>query len=145
MREISSGLLLCDRKRFLCYNSYRYAEKVGMMMARKKGESLLGSSVSYTLHPDVKRYTLLDNGFIETKNGNYQYERTLAKQASNQTAPRLKVRIGKNLNQLRLSVVAAKGLKKVNLYKDDQFEEARQMAEFYLDNFVKEDILIPID
>lgn len=114
-------------------------------MTQKKGASLPGSSVSYELHSEVKRYTLLDNGFLETKNGNYQYERTLSKQASDQTAPHLKLTVGKNLDRLRMSVVTAKGLKKVNLYKENQFEEERALAEFYLDNFVNEKVLLPVE
>lgn len=113
-------------------------------MARQTA-SLPGSSVSYTLHPELKRYTLLDNGFTQTKNGNYQYERTLSAQASNQSAPRLKMTVTKDLDHLRLSVVSASGLKKVNLYKDQQFEEERVLAEFYMDNFVKEKILLPAE
>lgn len=37
-----------------------------------------GSTVFYKVHPSAKRYTLKDNGFTETKSGNFQLIRSLS-------------------------------------------------------------------
>ena len=41
-------------------------------MAFEKNVSLKGSGKTFQLNEQVKRYTLRDNGFEETKNGNFQ-------------------------------------------------------------------------
>ena len=110
-------------------------------MTRSNEASLQGSNQKYCVHPDAKRYTMRDNAFIETKNGNFQYERILSTQPGSKSAPILKVNISKDFSKLKLSAVASNGIKKINLYANDQMKEARELAEFYLEEFVKENVL----
>ena len=110
-------------------------------MTQSNETALPGSDQKYRIHPDAKRYTMRDNAFIETKNGNFQYERVLSKKPGTKTAPKLKVTVSKDFNDLRMSTVAANGVKKVNLYANEQQQEARELAEFYLATFVQEGIL----
>lgn len=110
-------------------------------MTQSNEASLPGSKQKYGVHPDAKRYTMRDNAFIETMNGNFQYERVLSTQPGVKTAPLLKVTVSKDFSNLKLSTVAANGIKKVNLYANDQMTEARELAEFYLEDFVKEHVL----
>lgn len=110
-------------------------------MTRSNEASLQGSKQRYRVHPDAKRYTLRDNAFLETKNGNFQFERVLSTQAGAKTAPKLKITVSKDFTNLKLLTVAPNGIKKINLYTNDQMKEARELAEFYLDNFVDENVL----
>lgn len=110
-------------------------------MSQSNKASLEGSEIEYRVHPETKRYTLRDNGFTETKNGNFQYERSLSSVGIDQNAPILKITINKNFTRLRILSVAANGIKKVNLYANDRMKEERDLAEFYLDDFVKETVL----
>ena len=110
-------------------------------MTQSNEASLPGSETKYRINPDAKRYTMKDNAFIETKNGNFQYERVLSTQPGNKTAPVLKVTVSKALTNLKISTVAANGIKKVNLFANDQMHEYRELAEFYLENFVQESVL----
>ncbi len=110
-------------------------------MARSNEAGLTGSPKKYRVHPDAKRYTMRDNAFIETKNKNFQYERVLSTKPGLKTAPKLKVTVSNDFSNLKISSVAANGVKKVNLYENEQLKEARGLAEFYLDNFVQEGIL----
>lgn len=103
--------------------------------------ALPGSEQKYRVHPNAKRYTMRDNAFIETKNGNFQYERVLSRKPGTKTAPKLKVTVSKDFTDLKMSTVAANGVKKVNLYANEQQQEARELAEFYLATFVQEGIL----
>ena len=110
-------------------------------MSQSNAASIEGSQVEYRVHPDAKRYTLRDNAFTETPNGNFQYERSLTSHGDSTTAPKLKITITKNFKRLRMLTVAANGIKKVNLYANEEMKEARELAEFYLEDFVKENVL----
>ena len=110
-------------------------------MAQSNEAGLPGSSKNYRVHPNAKRYTMRDNAFMETKNGNFQYERLLSTTPGSKTAPKLKVTVSKDFTDLKISTVAGNGIKKVNLYGNDQLQEARELAEFYLENFVQEGVL----
>lgn len=106
---------------------------------------LPGSTDKYRIHPEVKRYTLRDNAFMETRNGNFQYERVLSTKPGTKTAPKMKVTISKDFSDLRLSTIAQKGIKKVDIYKHDEMKEERELAEFYLDTFIENNILEKVE
>lgn len=110
-------------------------------MSQSNKASLEGSSNEYRIHPDIKRYTLRDNAFIETKNGNFQYERKLTAQGAKSNVPILKITINKDFDRLRILSTAANGIREINLFKNDEMEESRELAEFYLAEFEKEQIL----
>jgi hypothetical protein len=110
-------------------------------MSQSNEAALKGSTQKYRVHPDAKRYTMRDNAFTETKNGNFQYERVLSTKPGVKSAPKLKLTVSKDFTNLKMSSVAANGIKKVDLYGNDQMEEARELAEFYLKTFVEEGIL----
>lgn len=110
-------------------------------MAQSNEAGLPGSSKTYRVHLNAKRYTMRDNAFMETKNGNFQYERVLSTTPGSKTAPKLKVTVSKDFSDLKISTVAGNGIKKINLYSNDQLIEARELAEFYLENFAQEGVL----
>lgn len=110
-------------------------------MTQSNEASLSGSKQKYRVHPDAKRYTMRDNSFVETKNGNFQYERILSTQPGLKTAPLLKITVSKDFSNLKISAVAANGIKKINLYANEQMKESRELAEFYLEDFAKENVL----
>lgn len=114
-------------------------------MTQSNVASLPGSKHKYQVHPNVKRYTMRDNAFTETKNGNFQYERVLSTKAGVKTAPKLKVAVSKDFTDLKLSTVAPNGVRKVDLYENDQLKEERELAEFYLNSFVQEGILQEVE
>lgn len=110
-------------------------------MSQSKKASLLGSSVEYRVHPDAKRYTMRDNAFMETKNGNFQYERKLSAQGTASNVPILKITVSQNFQRLRILTLAPNGIRKINLYENEEMQEARELAEFYLEDFVNEKVL----
>lgn len=110
-------------------------------MAMEKTAQLPGSSDTYRVHPNAKRYTLRDNAFTETKKGNFIYERPLTTLISDKIAPKLKITVSKDRTGLKLTTVNARGLKKVNIYQGEHFEEARNFAQHILENFVEEGVL----
>lgn len=101
---------------------------------------LPGSNQEYVISDNAKRYTLKDNFFTETRNGNFQYERSLSK-VPNKQAPVLKIQINKTLDELKISSVNAKGLKVIDLYKNESFNDYREFAEFLLQDLVENNVL----
>lgn len=110
-------------------------------MTQSNVTSLPGSNQSYQVHPNAKRYTMRDNAFTETKNGNFQYERVLSTKPGAKSVSKLKITISKDFTNLTISTVAPNGVRKIDLYGNDQFAEERELAEFYLKNFVQEGVL----
>jgi hypothetical protein len=110
-------------------------------MNQSNEASLPGSSQSYRVHPQAKRYTMRDNSFMETKKGNFQYERVLSNNIGSKSAPHLKVSVSKDFSKLKISTVTANGMRKIDLYANEEMAEERKMAEFFLETFVQEDVL----
>ncbi|MDN6731335.1 MAG: DUF1831 domain-containing protein [Atopostipes suicloacalis] len=110
-------------------------------MSQSNKASLEGHSTEYRIHPEAKRYTLRDNAFTESKNGNFQYERKLTAQGTASNVPILRVTINKNFDKLRILTLAPNGIRKINLYENEEMKEAQELAEFYLTDFVKEKVL----
>lgn len=111
------------------------------MAIMEKTASLPGSSDTYRVHPDAKKYTLKDNGFTETKSGNFQLVRSLGDSISDKSAPRMKLTISKNLSELKLSTTTANGLQTINLYKNEKHAEARKNAETVFYSLLEGDVL----
>lgn len=107
--------------------------------------SLTGSQKKYRVHPNAKRYTMRDNAFIETKNGNFQYERVLSTKPGAKSTPKLKVAISKDFSDLKLSTVAPNGIKKVDVFNSPEMTEEKELAEFYLQDFVQNGILEEVE
>lgn len=110
-------------------------------MSQSNKASLVGSDIAYRVHPDAKRYTMRDNAFTETKNGNFQYERKLTTRGTESNVPLLKITVSQDFQRLRILTLAPNGVRKINLYENDEMQEARELAEFYLEDFAKEKVL----
>lgn len=111
-------------------------------MATYKKGSLLGSNQSYRVSDEAKRYTLRDNGFTETKNGSFQYERVLSTHAMDKKAPKLKITISKDIDELKISAVTPNGLKKIDLYKNKELQKEREFAENILLSLIEGKVLV---
>ncbi|EXJ22812.1 hypothetical protein ADIAL_1663 [Alkalibacterium sp. AK22] len=105
-------------------------------------DALPGGKDYYKVNPEAKRYTLRDNGFTESKNGSFHYERILSMHSGDKTAPRLKIIISRAIDELKLSTVTANGLKKIDLYKSEQLTEEKQFAENIIQTLVEGNVLI---
>ncbi|MGX7352377.1 hypothetical protein RU97_GL001834 [Enterococcus canis] len=95
-----------------------------------------GATVQYRLNPEVKRYTLRDNGFQETQSGNFQLIRPLDATPQSKEGFKLKVTVNKDLKTFKLSITTANGLKSVNLFKDDQHKMSQEKFLFLMDGMI---------
>lgn len=109
-------------------------------MAYDKVTTLKGSSKSYRLHDDIKRYTLRDNGFQETKTGNFQYFRDVSPLNSNQSVM-LKILVSKDLDSLRMSTTTANGLKTLDVYGKANMETVVENINYILASLIEENVI----
>lgn len=104
-------------------------------------QQLPGGTTKYAVADTAVRYTLRDNAFTETRNGNFQYERTLSKQVMDKKSPKLKISVSKDLSNLTINTVTANGLKKIDLFKTNDRKEARDFAEYVLEDLINNGVL----
>ncbi|HPR81940.1 hypothetical protein DOK78_003135 [Enterococcus sp. DIV2402] len=105
-------------------------------MAFQEIDTVLGAEVSYRLAPTAKRYTLRDNGFTETKGGNFQLIRPLEATPQSKEGFKLKITVDKDIQKIKMSVTTANGLKAVNIFKDSANDLLQEKFYFLMDGFI---------
>lgn len=102
-----------------------------------------GAPVSYQMSPQVKKYTLRDVGFVETKQGNFQLIRPLDPTPQMKTGLKLKITVEKGLQQLKMSIVNEKGLQAVDIFhsKRENADMIQEKFYFYINGLIQRQIL----
>ncbi|MDO4670418.1 MAG: cysteine desulfurase [Aerococcus sp.] len=114
-------------------------------MAFRKTAMLKGSETTYTLNEQCKKYTLRDNNFVETRNGNFHYEQMVHPTFNDPRTVKLSIKVNKDLSGLDMNVTQANGLKTVDLYHDEKFEVFVEPVDFILHHLVQEKVLAPLE
>ena len=86
-------------------------------MAFETSVSLKDCKYTYSLHPNVKKYTLRDNTFAVTKVGNYELNRLL-----------------------EANITDKSGLRLVNIFKNPENDIIQQKFYFLMDSLVEREI-----
>lgn len=110
-------------------------------MAFENVAGLKGSDKKYRLNPEVKRYTLRDYGFTETKSGNFQFIRSLDTAIGNKQGVMLKITVSKELDSFKLSTTTANGLKYVDVYGNRSMQNLQDNLNYILNGLVSENVL----
>ena len=105
--------------------------------------SLLGSPVTYAVHPECKKYTLRDYGFTESKSGKFQFIRSLNYGSENTKDVQFKLVISKDLQSAKMYTTIS--LQSINVYKGEDYAQERQNVEALLADMCRESILLKID
>lgn len=113
-------------------------------MAFTDTASLKNSPRTFQVSPTVKRYTLRDNGFTETKSGNFQFVRSLDDMVTEHRGLKLKIAVNKELTQLKMSTTSKDGLQSVTLYGNEKNAMAIEKVEFLLDGLVERGVLAEV-
>jgi hypothetical protein len=111
-------------------------------MAFAATAAVKGSTTTYALSPNVKKYTLKDVGFVETRGGNFQLERPLDPNSPYNQAFKLKITVAKDLKNLKMSITTANGLQAVDIFKQPAKTEEITQFNFLVDNLIDREILI---
>lgn len=111
-------------------------------MAFDSTASLLGFNRTFKMGPNCRPYTLRDNGFTETRVGNFQYKREL--DSTHRAGLVLKVMVDKDLQGVRISTVNSKGLQTVDITKLANNEMVTEKVNFIFDGFIDRDVLVEV-
>lgn len=113
-------------------------------MAYTEVAKVLGAQDSYRLSPEIKRYSLRDVGFVETKGGKFQLERSLDPNTPFGQAFKLKVVVDASLKKFKLATVTANGLKEVNVFTGKNAEVNVEQLNLILADLVAHNILVKL-
>lgn len=111
-------------------------------MAFTSQATLLGFDRTFEVSPECKPYTLRDNGFKETRGGNYLYKREL--DSSHRTGLVLKVTVDQRLKGIKISTVNSNGLQAVNVFNLKNNEMVIEKINFIFDGFVDRKVLVEV-
>lgn len=109
-------------------------------MAFEKEIKLTDCRYSYAISPNVKKYTLRDNTFVQTRIGNYELTRLLETIPNSNDGFPLKITINKDLNGFKLMITDKSGLRSVNLFKSADHKILQDKFYFLMDSLVERGI-----
>ncbi|MTV82901.1 DUF1831 domain-containing protein [Secundilactobacillus folii] len=112
-------------------------------MAFDRTSKLLGDDQSYTISEGIKKFSLRDVGFIESKNGNFTLKRSLDPTSPYNATVELKVMVNADLSGFKLSAVAGKGMREVNIFKMDRKDAFLEQFHYIMENLAERDIIVP--
>ena len=95
---------------------------------------------SYSLGENVKKFTLRDNTFAETKVGNYELTRLLENVPNSENGFLLKIIINKNLSGAKINITDKSGLRLVNIFKSEDNHIIQEKFYFLMDSLVERGI-----
>ena len=114
-----------------------------VIMALASTGSAQGDPKTYRIGSNLKRFTLIDLGFVPTKNGNFQLQRSLDPNSPYTAANKLKMTVAKTLDKFQLDVTTGNGLKAINIFKNDSTKENVEQYEYWINNFIERGVLEP--
>lgn len=109
-------------------------------MAFETSISLKDCDYRYTISPSVKKYTLRDTTFSETKVGHYELTRLLEEVPNSGEGFPLKITINKDLKSFKLAITDKSGLRMVNIFKDEKNKILQDKFYFLMDSLVERNI-----
>lgn len=109
-------------------------------MAFEKEIALTDAQYSYNISPSIRKFTLRDNTFVESKLGNYELTRLLEKVPNSGEGFQLKITINKELTGFKLSITDKSGLRHVNIFKNNDHKILQDKFYFLMDSLVERGI-----
>ena len=94
----------------------------------------------YSLGENVKKFTLRDNTFAETKVGNYELTRLLENVPNSGDGFLLKIIINKDLSGVKINITDKSGLRLVNIFKSADNHIIQEKFYFLMDSLVERGI-----
>lgn len=91
---------------------------------------------SYQLQSGVKKYTLRDNTFEQTKNGTYQLSRILEEVPNSNKGFLLKIIINPDITGFKINITDMSGLRLIDIFKPDGNQVIQEKFYFLMDSLV---------
>ncbi|KRL01404.1 DUF1831 domain-containing protein [Liquorilactobacillus capillatus] len=114
-------------------------------MAYAKQIVIKGDQRQYVLSDDIKKYTLRDLGFTESKNGKFQLERSLEPNAPFNAGFKFKLAITADLKTFKMLITSANGLNEVNIYKSADAQLHIEQLNYILGQLEQRHVLQQLD
>lgn len=111
-------------------------------MAYTNSVQLKGDDVPYKLSPNIKKYSLRDTGFQESKNGRFQLERSLDPSSPHNNSFLLKITVKADLKNLKMATTTANGLQEVNIFKHKNADVYTEQLNYILKDLIERDVLV---
>ena len=111
-------------------------------MAYQTIAKVLGADQNYKLSPQIKKYSLRDAGFVESKGGKFQLERSLDPFSPFGQGFKLKAVVAADLKTFKLATTTANGMREVNIFKSKDKEENEKQLNFILAELEEKNILV---
>lgn len=109
-------------------------------MAFEKTVTLKDCLYTYEISPAIKKYTLRDSTFEQTKVGNFQLSRILEEVPNSNEGFFLKIIINKDLTGFKINITDKSGLRLVNIFKPEINKVIQEKFYFLMDSLVDRDI-----
>ena len=109
-------------------------------MAFEKSVALKDCLYSYEVNPNVKKFTLKDNTFAETKVGNFELTRLLEEIPNSGQGFLLKIIFNKDSSGFKINITDKSGLRLVNIFKSEDQKILQQKFYFLMDSLVEREI-----
>lgn len=114
-------------------------------MAFQKTVALTDCRYTYEIDERIRKYTLLDNTFMQTKVGNFELTRLLEKVPNSNDGFLLKIIINKDLTGFKINITDQSGLRLVNIFKKEEHEMIREKFYFLMTSLVERNIFKQIE
>lgn len=102
-----------------------------------------GDNRKFTINPEIKRYALIDAGFVRSKKANFMYKHPLYNESPYNATCQLKMTINEELDHLTMVVTDRNGLQKVNIFKNQQLSKMVELLNFILKDLEDRQIIAP--
>ncbi|MEJ6400784.1 hypothetical protein [Nicoliella lavandulae] len=110
-------------------------------MAFETVVQLQGDDRKFKLSPEIKQFTLLDLGFSKQNNGSFVLKQPIS--GANLNGYKLKISVNKDLDQLKMVVTDGKGLRKIDIFKNNQHPDDVEQLNFFLQTLILRKVLTP--
>lgn len=111
-------------------------------MAFTKIVQLAGDTTTYMISPQIKKYALLDTGFIQQRNGSYQLQRQLETDKAFADSFKLKVVVNEDLTGIKMKVVNAQGTAVVNIFNHQKAALLTEQLQYFVNELINREILL---
>ncbi|HEM5491187.1 TPA: DUF1831 domain-containing protein [Streptococcus suis] len=109
-------------------------------MAFQQSVTLKDCNFTYHISPAIKKYTLRDNTFEQTKAGHYQLTRLLEEIPNSNQGFLLKIIVNQDLNGFKINITDKSGLHLVNIFKANGNKVIQEKFYFLMDSLIDRDI-----
>ena len=109
-------------------------------MAFQTSVSLKNCAFTYSIHPNIKKFTLKDNTFGQTKVGNYELSRLLEKVPNSGEGFLLKIIVNKDLTGFKINITDKSGLRLVDIFKNPENHILQEKFYFLMDSLVERQV-----